>query len=94
MSSFQTPPAGGPMPDPGSGKIRMKVMPRMKAGPYLKRAFKLLAEKYPVTLISSKKMPADDRRIMSYKIEDVNDAEEFTDESMKLAGFTAIFESL
>jgi hypothetical protein len=58
------------------------------------KAFKLLAEQYPVTLISSKKMPADDRRIMSYQIEDVNDAEEFTDESMKLDGFKAIFESL
>jgi ATP-binding cassette subfamily B protein len=52
MSSFQTPPAGGPMPDPGSGKIRMKVMPRMKAGPYLKRAFKLLAEHKAMVMLS------------------------------------------
>ncbi len=58
------------------------------------KAFKLFAEKYPGTLLSSKKMPGDDRRIMSYQIEDVNDAEEFTDESMKFSGFTAIFESL
>jgi hypothetical protein len=58
------------------------------------KAFKLLAENYPATLISSKKMPADDRRIMSYRIEDVNDAEEFTEASMSLDGFTAIFESL
>lgn len=52
MSSFQTPPAGGPMPDPGSGKIRMKVMPRMKAGPYLKRAFKILAEHKAMVILS------------------------------------------
>jgi hypothetical protein len=58
------------------------------------KAFKLLAEKYPGTLISSKKMPSDDRRIMSYRIEDVNDAEEFTEASMELDGFMAIFESL
>ena len=58
------------------------------------KAFKLLAEQYPVTLLSSKKMPSDDRRIMSYQIEDVNDAEEFTEASMKLDGFMAIFESL
>src|SRR6202140_4988982 len=31
-----------PMPGPGSGKIRMKTMPRMNARPYLKRAFKIL----------------------------------------------------
>jgi hypothetical protein len=58
------------------------------------KAFKLLAEKYPGTLLSSKKMPNDDRRIMSYQIEDVNDAEEFTEASMELDGFMAIFESL
>jgi hypothetical protein len=58
------------------------------------KAFKILAEKYPVTLLSSKKMPADDRRIMSYQIEDVSDAEEFTDACQSLTGFTALFESL
>src|SRR5438034_263527 len=31
-----------PMPGAGSGKIRMKTMPRMNARPYIKRAFKLL----------------------------------------------------
>src|SRR5438046_9228147 len=35
-------PGGEPIPGPGSGKIRMKTMPRMNARPYLKRAFKLL----------------------------------------------------
>jgi ATP-binding cassette, subfamily B, bacterial len=32
-----------PMPGAGSGKIRMKTMPRMNARPYIKRAFKLLS---------------------------------------------------
>lgn len=57
-------------------------------------AFKTIAEKYPGTLLSSKKMPGDDRRIMSYQLEDVSDAEEFTEECQSLAGFTAMFESL
>lgn len=35
---------GGKAPGPGSGKIRMKTMPRMNARPYLKRAFKLLGQ--------------------------------------------------
>jgi hypothetical protein len=58
------------------------------------KAFKTLVEKYPATLLSSKKMPADDRRIMSYQLEDVSDAEEFTDECQSFTGFTALFESL
>jgi ATP-binding cassette, subfamily B, bacterial len=33
-----------PAPGPGSGKIRMKTMPRMNARPYIKRAFKLLGQ--------------------------------------------------
>ena len=42
-SSLPELPGGeAPMPGPGAGKIRMKTMPRMNAGPYLKRAFKLL----------------------------------------------------
>jgi hypothetical protein len=57
-------------------------------------AFKDLAAKYPGKLLSSKKMHGDDRRIMEYQIEDVNDAEEFTEECMTLPGFTALFESL
>ena len=58
------------------------------------KTFKSIAEKYPVSLISSKKMPGNDRRIMTYKLEDVSDAEEFTDECQGLEGFTAMFESL
>jgi hypothetical protein len=57
-------------------------------------AFKTIAEKYPNQLLSSKKMPGDNRRIMSYQIDDVSDAEEFTAECQGLAGFTAFFESL
>jgi hypothetical protein len=60
----------------------------------LATAFKTLVEQYPTTLISSKKMPGDDRRIMAYQLEDVSEAEEFTEECLKLAGFTAMFESL
>jgi hypothetical protein len=57
-------------------------------------AFKNLVAKYPATLLSSKKMHGDERRIMEYQIENVSDAEDFTDECMTLAGFTAAFESL
>jgi hypothetical protein len=58
------------------------------------KAFKTIVEKYPATLLSSKKMPEDDRRIMSYQLEEVSDAEEFTDACQSFAGFTALFESL
>jgi hypothetical protein len=57
-------------------------------------AFKDLVAKYPATLLSSKKMHGDERRIMEYQIENVSDAEEFTDECMTLPRFVAIFESL
>jgi len=46
-------PAGEPpMPGPGSGKIRMKTMPRMNARPYLKRAFKLLGSHKAMAALS------------------------------------------
>jgi hypothetical protein len=57
-------------------------------------AFKLIADKYPATLLSSKKMPGDDRRIMSYQIEDVSDAEAFAEECSSMDGFMGVFESL
>ena len=41
-----------PMPGPGEGKIRMKTMPRMKAGPYLKRALKLLSGHKAIVALS------------------------------------------
>ncbi|MBD2244667.1 hypothetical protein [Nostoc sp. FACHB-888] len=55
--------------------------------------FKAIAEKYQGELISSKKKP-DGTRIMSYKIEDVNDAEAFQEDCANFAGFTTDFESL
>src|SRR5438552_16095300 len=46
-------PAGKPpIPGPGSGKIRMKTMPRMNARPYLKRAFKLLGSHKAMAALS------------------------------------------
>ncbi|MBC1239947.1 MULTISPECIES: hypothetical protein [Nostoc] len=55
--------------------------------------FKAIAEKYQGELISSKKMP-DGTRIMSYKIDDVSDAEAFQEYCAHFAGFTSDFESL
>ncbi|MCC5647785.1 hypothetical protein LC607_33735 [Nostoc sp. CHAB 5824] len=55
--------------------------------------FKAIAEKYQGELIGSKKMP-DGTRIMSYKIEDVSDAESFQEDCTNFAGFTTDFESL
>jgi hypothetical protein len=55
--------------------------------------FKALADKYQGSCITSKKLP-DGQRIMVYKIEDVSDAEAFTEECQKFSGFTAYFESL
>ncbi|WP_310486770.1 hypothetical protein [Chamaesiphon sp. VAR_69_metabat_338] len=57
-------------------------------------AFKELATKYPASLLSSKKMHGDERRIMEYKIEQVSDAEDFTDACLTIPGFSALFESL
>jgi hypothetical protein len=58
------------------------------------KIFKELVTKYPATLLSSKKMHGDERRIMAYQIENVSDAEDLTEECLTLAGFKAIFESL
>jgi hypothetical protein len=55
--------------------------------------FKTMTDKYQGELIGSKKMP-DGMRIMSYKVEDVSDAETFQEECANFAGFTADFESL
>jgi hypothetical protein len=56
--------------------------------------FLAIADKYPGTPVSSKKMKSDGERIMQYQIEDVGDAESFQDECASLPEFTAIFESL
>ena len=58
------------------------------------KAFKELITKYPATLLSSKKMHGDKRRIMAYQIENVSDAEDLTEECLTLAGFKSMFESL
>ncbi|MBD2567306.1 hypothetical protein [Anabaena lutea] len=55
--------------------------------------FKAIAAKYQGELIGSKKMP-NGIRIMSYKIEDVSEAEAFQEECAEFAGFTSDFESL
>jgi hypothetical protein len=55
--------------------------------------FLAIADKYPGSCTSSKRMP-DGKRLMEYKIEDVGDAEAFQDECQNLEGFTAVFESL
>ncbi|PSB18456.1 hypothetical protein C7B65_15290 [Phormidesmis priestleyi ULC007] len=57
-------------------------------------AFKAIAAKYQTKPLSSKKMKDDERRIMEFQVEDVNDAESFQDECMTIEGFTAQFESL
>ncbi|MBD1913324.1 MULTISPECIES: hypothetical protein [unclassified Leptolyngbya] len=56
--------------------------------------FKAIAEKYSSTPLASKKMKDDERRIMEYQIENVNEAEEFIEECVALEGFTATFEAL
>jgi hypothetical protein len=48
---------------------------------------------YQAELIGSKKMP-DGKRIMSYKIEDVSEAESFQEECTKFVGFISDFEAL
>ncbi|MCU0524825.1 MAG: hypothetical protein MUF72_08375 [Elainella sp. Prado103] len=57
-------------------------------------AFKAIAEKYPATVLSSKKMKDDERRIMEYQLESVSDVEDFIAESTTLEGFTGTFEAL
>lgn len=57
-------------------------------------AFNAIAAKYPGTPISSKKMKDDERRIMEYQLENVNDAEDFVAECLTLENFKATFESL
>lgn len=56
--------------------------------------FKAIAEKYPATVLSSKKMKDDERRIMEYQMESVSDVEDFIAECMALEGFTGTFEAL
>lgn len=55
--------------------------------------FKKMVVNYQAELIGSKKMP-DGKRIMSYKIEDVSEAESFQGECTKFVGFISDFEAL
>ncbi len=56
--------------------------------------FNAIAAKYTGTPVASKKMQGDERRLMEYQLENVNDAEEFMAECMTLSGFQATFEAL
>jgi ABC-type multidrug transport system fused ATPase/permease subunit len=47
----ELPGGAAPMPPPGT-KIRMKTMPRLNAGPYLKRAFRLLGSHKALVVLS------------------------------------------
>ncbi len=58
------------------------------------KEFNAIAANYPATPLSTKKMKDDERRIMEYKVEEVDDAEAFMEACMTLDGFTASFESL
>ena len=57
-------------------------------------AFNAIVAKYTIKPLSTKKMKDDERRIMTFELDDVGDAEAFQDECMTLEGFTAQFESL
>jgi hypothetical protein len=56
--------------------------------------FNAIAAQYPATLISSKKMKGDQRRIMTYQLEDVGEVEAFQEACTRLQGFTTMFESM
>lgn len=57
-------------------------------------AFNAIAAKYPATVLASKKMKDDERRVMEYQLENIGEVEEFMEECMTLDGFTATFEAL
>ena len=57
-------------------------------------AFNTIMARYAVKPLSTKKMKEDERRIMTFEVEDVGDAEAFQDECMTLDGFTAQFEAM
>ncbi|HHP7245892.1 MAG TPA: hypothetical protein ACFE0H_14530 [Elainellaceae cyanobacterium] len=58
------------------------------------KMFNAVAENYAAVPISSKKMKDDERRLMEYQVDSVNEAEEFVEECLTLEGFTATFEAL
>lgn len=54
---------------------------------------KAIVARYPVTLLASKKMQGDDRRIMEYQLDNVDQAEDLIAECETLSGFTGAFEA-
>ena len=56
--------------------------------------FNAIVAKYGAKSLSSKKMKEDERRIMEFQIENVDEAESFQDECLLIEGFTAQFEAL
>jgi hypothetical protein len=56
--------------------------------------FKAIAAQYGAVSLSSRKMKDDERRIMEFQLETVDDAEEFQEQCNALEGFTALFEAL
>lgn len=57
-------------------------------------AFNAIVAKYAATVLASKKMKDDGRRIMEYQLDSVSDVEELIEECTTLDGFTATFEAL
>lgn len=58
------------------------------------KAFNALAAEHAAKPISTKKMKEDDRRIMTYQVEDPGEAEAFQQACMTIEGFSAIFEAM
>jgi len=56
--------------------------------------FNAIAAQYPAILISSKKMKGDQRRVMTYQLEDVGEVEAFQAACTGLEGFTTMFEAM
>lgn len=57
-------------------------------------AFNAIVAKYAAKPLSTKKMKDDERRVMTFELDDVSDAEALQEECMTLDGFIAQFESL
>jgi hypothetical protein len=57
-------------------------------------AFNAIAAQHAAKPISTKKMKDDERRIMTYQVEDPGAAEEFQQACLRIEGFSAIFEAM
>ena len=58
------------------------------------KEFNAIVAQYATVPLVSRKMKDDERRIMEFQVEDVDDAEELQDKCKALSGFMAMFESL